>query len=68
MTIAALSSFAFLAPFLLVIAAVLLLVIEERRDALDHERDLIFRFAPKHNRQHAPETFTPSDLGLNGAA
>ena len=38
MTIAALSSFAFLAPFLLVIAAVLLLVIEERREARLHRR------------------------------
>ena len=45
-----------------------LLHFEERRDALDHERDLISRLAPKHNRQHAPETFAPADLGLNGAA
>lgn len=37
-TTAALSSVAFLAPFLLVIAAVLLLVIEDRREARLHRR------------------------------
>lgn len=45
-----------------------LLHFEERRDALDHERDLIYRLAPKYNRTHAPESFAPAELGLNGAA
>lgn len=50
------------------VAQIDLIHFEERRDAFEFERDLIFRLNPKHNVAHTPETFEPSALGMNSEA